>query len=191
MKKIDTKLIEESIKNILVAIGENPDREGLMETPKRVANMYKEVFEGNLYTNKEIAEMFGKTFTSNTNDLVIIKDIPSFSYCEHHLALMYNMKVSVAYIPNGKVLGLSKIVRMIDMASKRLQIQERLTKDIAEIILLASGSNSLYVLIESDHSCITTRGIKKEGEKTITSHYTGQFKTDKSLKLEFLNSLGR
>lgn len=189
MKKIDTKLIEESIKNILIAIGENPDREGLIETPKRVAKMYEEVFEGINYTNEEIARMFGKSFSSESDGMVILKDIPVFSYCEHHLALMYNMKVSIAYIPNGKVLGLSKIVRIVEMASKRLQIQERLTEDIAEIITMASNSKSVAVLISAEHSCITTRGIKKDGEKTITTVYKGEFKDNLNLKAEFLNLL--
>ena len=189
MKKIDIKLIEKSVKNILIAIGENPDREGLIETPKRVAKMYEEVFEGVNYRNEEIARMFSKTFTSNSSEMVIIKKIPAFSYCEHHLALMYNMEVSIAYIPNGKVLGLSKLVRIVEMASKRLQIQERLTEDIAEILSLACDTPDVAVLISAEHSCITTRGIKKDGEKTITTAYKGEFKDNLNLRTEFLSLL--
>ena len=186
MKKIDTKLVEESIKNILIALGEDPNREGLKETPKRVAKMYAEVFEGMNYTNSEIAKMFNKTFEVDTDEILIEKNIPTFSYCEHHIALMYNMNVSVAYKPKGRVLGLSKIVRIVDMVSKRLQLQERLTKDIAEVISEACGTDSVAVLVSGEHSCVTTRGIKKYGEKTVTTFYTGEFKENAELKKEFL-----
>ena len=135
---IDEKAIEKHVRGILEALGDDPEREGLRDTPKRVAKMYSEVFEGMNYTNDEIAEMFNKTFEDDpdsyqsSNDMVIVKDIEIFSYCEHHMALMYNMTASVAYIPRGKVIGLSKIARIADMAAKRLQIQERLGADIAE-----------------------------------------------------------
>lgn len=188
-KEFDLKLIEDSIKNILIALGEDPDREGLKETPARVAKMYDEVFEGMKYTNDEIAEMFSKTFEEPSTDMVIEKDIPVFSYCEHHIALMYNMKVSVAYIPNKRVIGLSKIIRIVDMASKRLQLQERLTSDIADILSKACNTNSVAVVVEGEHSCMTTRGIKKSGSKTITSFYTGEFKTNLDTRREFLDSI--
>ena len=188
-KEFDLKLIEESIKNILIALGENPEREGLKETPSRVAKMYDEVFEGMKYTNDEIAEMFSKTFEEPSTNMVIEKDIPIFSYCEHHIALMYNMKVSIAYIPNKRVIGLSKIIRIVDMASKRLQLQERLTADIADILSKACKTDSVAVVVEGEHSCMTTRGIKKSGSKTITSYYTGEFKTDLNTRREFLDSI--
>ena len=142
---IDTKAIEEHIRGILIALGDDPDREGLKETPQRVARMYTEVFEGMNYSNAEIAEMFNKSFEQQggSDDFVLVKDIETFSYCEHHMALMYDMKISVAYIPNGRVLGLSKIARIADMACKRLQLQERIGSDIAEIMELASGSRAL------------------------------------------------
>ena len=187
--KFDLKTIEESIRNILVALGENPDREGLIDTPKRIARMYEEIFEGMKYSNEEIAKMFGKTFKTDTNDIVIEKNIPTFSYCEHHMALMYNMKVSVAYIPRGRVIGLSKIIRIVDMVSKRLQLQEKLTKDIAEVLSLACNTDSVAVYISGEHSCMTTRGIKRYGEKTITTFYTGKFKENENLKNEFLHVL--
>ena len=119
---INKELIKESIRNIIIALGDDPDRAGLLETPDRVARMYEEVFEGMNYSNAEIADMFNKTFDEdyydeNSQDLVFVKDIEVFSYCEHHLALMYDMKVSVAYIPNGKVIGLSKIARIADIRS--------------------------------------------------------------------------
>lgn len=186
-KKIDTKVIEESVKNILIALGDNPEREGLIETPKRVAKMYEEVFEGMKYSNAEVAKMFGKTFEVDSDELVIEKNITTFSYCEHHLALMYNMNVSIAYKPNGKVIGLSKIIRIVDMVSKRLQLQEKITKDIAEVLALACETDSVAVLVSGEHSCMTTRGIKRYGEKTITTFYTGEFKKNKELRNEFLH----
>jgi GTP cyclohydrolase I len=137
------------------------------------------------YTNQQIAEMFGKTFqessTENQDSIVVVKDIDVFSYCEHHLALMYDMKVTVAYIPNGKVLGLSKIARIAEMAAKRLQLQERLGSDIAEIISLASGSEDVAVFIEACHSCMTARGIKNTSAKTTSTTFTGRFRTDSAL----------
>lgn len=181
---IDKKLIEESIRNILVALGDDPEREGLKETPKRVAKMYAEVFEGMNYTNDEIAEKFTKCFETNNDDLVIVKDIPIFSYCEHHLALMYNMTVSVAYIPNGKVLGLSKISRIAEMVGKRLQLQERIGADIADIIMKATGSGDVLVVVQGEHSCMTARGIKSRGSKTRTSAIRGKFKDDVELRKE-------
>ena len=150
--------------------------------------MYEEVFEGMNYTNAEIAEMFNKTFDSpgSGNDMVIVRDIEVFSYCEHHLALMYDMKVSVAYLPNGKVLGLSKIARIADMAAKRLQLQEKLGSDIAEIIALASGSEDVAVFIEGKHSCMTARGIRNCSSSTRSTTFRGRFETDALLQNRFL-----
>jgi len=186
-KKIDKKRIENAIKEILIAIGENPEREGLVETPERVAKMYEEVFEGCLYSNQEIADMFNKCFTHEGKDIVLEKDIPAFSYCEHHMALMYNMKVSVAYIPNGKVIGLSKIARIVDMVTKRLQLQERIGTDILEIMQLICDTEDVAVFIEGEHSCMTARGIKKPGTITRTSALRGKFKEDKAVREELLN----
>lgn len=185
---IDKEAIKEHIKGILIALGDDPEREGLRETPERVANMYEEVFEGMNYTNAEIAEMFSKTFDSpgSGNDMVIVRDIEVFSYCEHHLALMYDMKVSVAYLPNGKVLGLSKIARIADMAAKRLQLQEKLGSDIAEIIALASGSKDVAVFIEGKHSCMTARGIRNCSSSTRSTTFRGRFETDALLQNRFL-----
>jgi len=181
---IDIKAIEEHIKGILIALGDNPDREGLMETPNRVAKMYEEIFKGMCYTNDEIAEMFNKTFEEdllveeNPQDMVLMKDIEIFSYCEHHLALMYNMKVAVAYIPNKKIIGLSKIARIADMVGRRLQLQERIGTDIVEIIQKITGTEDVAVIIEGEHGCMTTRGIEKPGAKTITTTLRGKFNSD-------------
>lgn len=191
-KHIDTKAIEEHIKGILIALGDDPEREGLKETPKRVAHMYEEVFEGMNYTNEEIGKMFDKTFeqdldiTTDSRDMVVVRDIDIFSYCEHHLALMYDMKVSVAYIPNGKVIGLSKIARIADMVSKRLQLQERIGSDIADIMSMVTESEDIAVYIEGCHSCMTARGIKKVNSKTTTTTFRGQFKDDSALQMRFL-----
>ena len=188
---IDTNAIREHVKGIIIALGDNPEREGLKDTPDRVARMYEEVFEGMNYTNDEIAEMFNKTFEQDMcfdeagNDLVVVKDIDIFSYCEHHLALMYDMKVTVAYVPNRKVIGLSKIARICDMVSKRLQLQERIGSDIADIMSKVTGSSDIAVLIEGCHSCMSARGIKKSNAKTYTTTYRGRFKTDASLQLIF------
>lgn len=184
---IDTKAIEKHIRGILKALGDDPEREGLIDTPKRVAGMYAEVFEGMNYTNAEIAEMFNKTFEDDpdsyhsANDMVMVKDIEVFSYCEHHMALMYNMTVSVAYIPRGKVIGLSKVARIADMVSKRLQIQERIGADIAEIMQVITGSPDVAVIIDASHSCMTARGISKPAAKTRTRTLRGKFETDESL----------
>ena len=181
-KKIDMDAVKYHIRGLLEAIGEDPDREGLKETPDRVAMMYQEVFEGIQYTNHEIAQMFNKTFEEDLEflpggqDMVIVKDIDIFSYCEHHLALMYDMKVTVAYIPNGKVIGLSKIARIADMVSKRLQLQERIGTDIAEIISEVTGSEDVAVIIDGCHSCMTASGIKKTNAKTYTTTFRGKFK---------------
>lgn len=188
-KKINKKLIEKSIRNILIALGDNPDREGLLETPKRVANMYEEVFEGMLYTNDEIANMFNKCFEDTTmGDLVIVDEIPIFSYCEHHIALMYDMTVSVAYIPNGKVIGLSKIARIADMVGKRLQLQERIGSDIMEILQKILNTDSVAVIIQGRHSCMSARGIKKPSI-TRTCALGGEFRSNSSLRQELYSNI--
>ena len=189
---IDTDAIKEHIKGIIAALGDDPEREGLKETPDRVARMYAEVFEGMNYSNEEIANMFDKTFeqgldtVTNSKDMVLVKDIDIFSYCEHHLALMYDMKVSVAYIPNGKVIGLSKIARIADMVGKRLQLQERIGSDIAEIMQIVTGSKDIAVYIEGCHSCMTARGIKKNNSKTITTTFRGEFENDTLMQMRVL-----
>ena len=186
---IDSAAIKEHIRGIIVSLGDDPEREGLKDTPERVARMYEEVFEGMNYTNDEVAEMFNKTFEqeldleSSENDVVVVKDIDIFSHCEHHLALMYDMKVTVAYVPNGKVIGLSKIARICDMVSKRLQLQERIGSDIAEVMQKVTGSEDVAVLIEGCHSCMSARGIKKINAKTFTTTLRGRFRTDMALQL--------
>ena len=202
-KKIDTKAIEYHIAGILKALGDNPEREGLKDTPKRVAKMYEEVFDGMNYTNEEIADMFNKTFAldmdeeeseqieckcqSGTSNMGVVKDIDIFSYCEHHLALMYDMKVTVAYIPNGRVIGLSKIARIADMVSKRLQLQERIGSDIADIMQMVTGAKDIAVFIEGCHSCMTARGIKKANTKTYTQTLRGRFNNESNGFVQWWN----
>ena len=202
-KKIDTKAIEYHIAGILKALGDNPEREGLKDTPKRVAKMYEEVFDGMNYTNEEIADMFNKTFAldrleeefenvecksqNGNSDMVVVKDIDIFSYCEHHLALMYDMKVTVAYIPKGRVIGLSKIARIADMVSKRLQLQERIGSDIADIMQMVTGAKDIAVFIEGCHSCMTARGIKKANTKTYTQTLRGRFNNESNGFVQWWN----
>ena len=184
---IDVQAIEEHIRGILIALGDDPEREGLKDTPKRVAKMYEDIYKGMCYTNDEIAGMLNTTFEYDLalgnaeNDLVFMKDIEIFSHCEHHLALMYNMKVAVAYIPKQKVIGLSKIARIADMAGRRLQLQERIGSDIAEILQKITESEDVAVIIQGEHGCMTTRGIQKPGAKTITTTLRGRFNTDPML----------
>lgn len=184
---IDKNKIEFHMKEILKALGEDPEREGLKDTPKRIANYYSEVFEGINYTNDEIVEKFDVTFEDDlvvnrdNNDIVMIKDIEVFSHCEHHLALMYNMKIAVAYIPTDRVVGLSKIVRVCDMVAKRLQLQERIASDILYIIEKITNSKDIAIWIEGEHACMTTRGIKNSASKTVTTTFRGRFLEDEKL----------
>lgn len=190
---IDKEAIEKHIRGILIALGDNPDREELIETPKRVANMYEEIFQGMNYTNDEIIKIYNKNFeVSNnldSNDMVIVKDIEIFSCCEHHLALMYDMSVTVAYIPKDRVIGLSKIARICDMVGKRLQLQERIGRDIAYIVSKIINSEDIAVLIKGKHSCMTARGINKTNSFTETSTFMGEFKKNYVLQNRLFNRL--
>lgn len=190
---IDKEAIEKHIRGILIALGDDPDREGLIETPKRVANMYAEIFQGMNYTNDEIVDMYNKSFeisdTLDSQDMVIVKDIEIFSCCEHHLALMYDMSVTVAYIPKDRVIGLSKIARICDMVGKRLQLQERIGRDIAEILSKIIGSKDIAVLIKGKHGCMTARGINKTNSFTETSTFMGEFKNNYMLQNRLFSRL--
>lgn len=189
-KEFNHEKIKEAIRTILTELGDDPDREGLKETPDRVARMYSEVFEGMRYSNDEIADMFNKCFEDvDSRDLVLVKDIEVFSYCEHHMALMYNMKCHVGYIPNGKVIGLSKIARICDMVCKRLQLQERICSDIAEIMQKVCETEDVIVIVDGEHSCMTARGIKSRGAKTRTSAIRGLFDSDHELRREVYDLL--
>ena len=187
--KFNEDKCKEAVKLLLESFGEDINREGLKETPRRVAGYWKELLEGNEYTNQEIADKFTKDFEVSSNPLVVKEVKNVFSHCEHHLALMYNMKVVVAYVPvklgNGKykVIGLSKIPRIVDLCSKRLQLQEKLAEDIAECISLATGSNDVYVNIIGDHACVSARGAKSDGFTDVT-YLKGKFETNIPLREE-------
>lgn len=181
---VDKKKLEKAFSDLILALGDNPEREGLVDTPKRAAEMFLEQFEGMNYTNDDLVAMFDKTFDgdylTDSKNLVVVKDIDIFSHCEHHLALMYDMKVDIAYIPNGRVIGLSKLARIADMASKRLQLQERIGNDILYIVQKITKSNDILIRIEGCHSCVTARGVKKRS-KTMTLSKIG------NIDLEVLN----
>lgn len=184
--------IENAVRDILEALGDDPNRAGLVETPQRVAKFYDEVFEGMRYTNDEIAAKFDKCFIEpEAHDLVVMKDIGAFSFCEHHMALMYNVKIHVAYIPDGKVIGLSKIARIVEMVTKRLQLQERIVEDIVDILEKILGTHDVMVIMEGEHSCMTARGIKKPGTKTSSAVVKGIFKESPTTRSEVYELIGR
>ena len=186
MKNIDRNKIEELTREFLIALGDDPDREGLKKTPSRVARMCDELFEGMTHSNHEIAEMFNTCFEDvKTGDLVVESNIPIHSFCEHHLMLMYDMSVSIGYIPNGKVIGLSKLARISDMVGKRLQLQERIGSDIADILHEILNTNDIIVVIQGKHGCMTARSIKSREAITRTATLRGRFESDSDLRSEF------
>ena len=180
---VDLKKLEEAARLIIEAVGDDPTREGLVETPKRFADMMAEQFAYNAVSNEDIAREFEKTFETPESDMVVVKDIDIFSHCEHHIALMYNMKVAVGYIPRGRVIGLSKIARIADAVSKRFQLQERIGTDIAQIMQMVTDSEDVGVLIRGSHSCMTARGIRQTNAKTTTTTLRGRFRTDSDLQM--------
>ncbi|AWI03176.1 GTP cyclohydrolase I FolE [Clostridium drakei] len=177
---IDEGKIKTAVRMIIEAIGENPDREGLQETPDRIARMYSEIFAG-LDQNPE--KHLKKIFTVKSNDIVLEKDVQFYSMCEHHLVPFYG-KVHIAYIPNGKVTGLSKLARTVEVFAKRPQLQERLTGQVADAIMEYLNAKGVMVVIEAEHMCMTMRGIKKPGSKTVTVVTRGEFHENYSLKDE-------
>ena len=190
MGKFDFDKVREATEQLLIAIGEDPNRPGLKETPRRVAGYWQELLEGNNYTNKEIADKFSKNFEVGYDPMVVemIEDV--YSHCEHHLALMFDGDVVVGYLPvknedgTYKVLGLSKINRIVDMCSKRLQLQEKLAADIAECISLATGSKSVYVNLTMKHGCVSARGAKSRGFTNVT-YMTPELRAHKENRDEF------
>ena len=179
----DQQKIENAIREIIIAIGEDPDRDGLQDTPARVARAFKEMFAG-LYERPE--EVLATTFDLNHNELVIVKNIDIFSVCEHHL-LPFVGKASVGYIPNnnGQITGLSKLARLIDVYAKRPQVQERLTSQVADALMRILKPQGVIVVIECEHFCMTMRGVNKPGSKTVTSVVRGNLE-DPALRHEAL-----
>ena len=184
IKKVSDKDAEEAFKTILTWMGEDPGREGLLETPKRVVKAFKEYFKG--YKENPI-QVLDKTFgdVDGYDDMVIQKNISVQSHCEHHMAPIIG-KAHVAYIPNERVVGLSKLARVVEVFSKRLQTQERLTMQIANTLMEALDAKGVAVTIDSTHQCMTMRGIKKEQATTVTNYYLGQFKEDLSFQNRYL-----
>lgn len=188
MANIDHTKIEEAVRLLLEAVGEDPNREGLLDTPKRVSKMYAEMFSG-LTTDPR--EYFETIFTEDHEELVLVKDIPFYSMCEHHLVPFYGV-AHVAYIPsNGKVTGLSKLARAVEAVSRRPQLQERITSTIADTIMETLDPHGVMVVIEAEHMCMTMRGVKKPGAKTITSAVRGVFKSDSSARTEILSLINK
>ncbi len=187
---MDRNKIERAVMSLLEAFGVDTNREGLRETPRRAAKYWMELLEGELYTNDQIAEMYNKCFEDvDTSDLVIEKDIEIFSHCEHHLALMYDMRVHIAYIPNGKVIGLSKMARIAEMVGKRLQLQERIGTDINYIMRKILNTEDVAVIIEGKHGCMTARGAKSRTAVTRTACLHGRFETNTALRSEMYSLL--
>lgn len=174
---IDRKKVEEAVKMLLEGIGEDPKREGLLETPQRIARMYEEIYGG---MEEDAAEHLKKTFHVENNELVVEKDITFYSTCEHHLLPFYG-KAHIAYIPNGKVVGLSKLARTVDVYAKRLQLQEQLTAQVSDALMENLAPKGAIVMIEAEHLCMTMRGIKKPGSKTVTIVKRGVFEEDQEL----------
>jgi GTP cyclohydrolase IA len=184
MSEVNKAQIEQAIRLILEAIGEDPNREGLLDTPKRVAKMYEEVFQG---LKQDPKEHFATIFGEDHEELVLVKDIPFYSMCEHHLVPFFG-KAHVAYIPkNGKVTGLSKLARAVEAVAKRPQLQERITSTVADAIVETLEPHGVMVVVEAEHMCMTMRGVKKPGSKTITSAVRGILMDDSSARAEVLS----
>lgn len=176
--------LEQAIYQLLEALGENPEREGLIETPKRVAKMYQEMFSG---LNEDPKDQFTAVFTENHDEVVLVKDIPFYSMCEHHLVPFYGV-AHVAYLPSdGRVTGLSKLARAVEVASKRPQLQERLNSQVADALEEALQPKGVFVMLEAEHMCMTMRGIKKPGSKTVTTVARGIFKDNREERKEILS----
>ncbi|MFS0576735.1 GTP cyclohydrolase I FolE [Sporosarcina sp. 179-K 3D1 HS] len=184
MQQFDNQKLEEAVKMILEAIGEDPNREGLLETPKRVAKMYAEVFEG---MGKDPKEYFTTVFNENHDEVVLVKDIQFHSMCEHHLVPFFGL-AHVAYIPrDGVVAGLSKLARAVETTAKRPQLQERITSTVADTMMDMLNPYGVYVVIEAEHMCMTMRGIKKPGAKTVTTVARGVYEHDEVKRAEILS----
>lgn len=175
--------IEYHVQQILELIGEDTEREGLLETPARVARMYKEIFAGYEVDPRDV---LGVTFDEHHEELVIVKDIVYYSQCEHHMAPFFG-KVHIGYVPSGKIAGLSKLARLVEAVTRRLQVQERITSQIADIMVEVLQPKGVMVVVEGEHLCMCARGVKKPGSKTISSAVRGTFQSDPAQRAEFLS----
>ena len=186
---MDKAKIEEGVRLILEGIGEDPAREGLLETPARVARMYEEVFAG---LTEDPARHFETTFDEHHEEMVLVRDIPFYSMCEHHLVPFFG-KANVAYIPaaDGRICGLSKLARLVEAFAKRPQVQERLTAQVADTLIAELNPQGVIVVIEAEHLCMSMRGVKKPGAKTITSAVRGAFEKSQATRAEALSLILR
>lgn len=184
---VDLPRIERAVREILAAVGENPDREGLLETPARVGRMYAELFGG---LHVDPARHLKRVFAEEYDELVLVRDISFNSMCEHHL-LPFIGKAHLGYLPRGKVVGLSKLARIVDEISRRPQVQERMTHNIADLMNNELNAKGVIVVLEAEHSCMTIRGIRKPGALTITSAVRGLFKTNPSSRAEVMSLINR
>ena len=182
---VDTDTIQAAVERMLVAIGEDPQREGLRDTPRRVAEMYRELFSG---LNEDPAEHLNVDFTENYDEMVVLRDIPFHSMCEHHL-LPFVGKAHVAYLPRGKVVGLSKLARIVESFARRPQLQERLTSQIADLLMTRLDARGVGVILEATHTCMTIRGVRKPGAVMVTSAMLGIFRSNQATRSEAINLL--
>ena len=183
---MDKERIQNAVREILIAVGEDPDREGLLETPKRVANMYEEIFAGLTEDPKQHIKLFNE---QSNDEMVIVKDIPFYSMCEHHLLPFFG-KAHIGYIPSdNKIIGLSKLARIVDNFAKKPQVQERLTSDIADFLNDNLQPKGVAIIMEAEHMCMTMRGARAAGSKTQTSALRGIMRTDAKTRAEVLSLL--
>jgi GTP cyclohydrolase I len=184
---VDLKRIEAAVREILVSVGEDPDRDGLLETPSRVARMYAEMFAGLRY---DPGRHLAKVFAEEYDEIVLVRDISFCSMCEHHL-LPFTGMAHIAYLPSGSVVGLSKLARLVDEVARRPQVQERMTQSIADLMESRLKARGVAVVLEATHSCMTMRGIKKPGSLCLTSAMRGQFRDDQKSRAEVLELINR
>ena len=180
--EVDLPRIQRAVREILAAVGEDPDREGLLETPARVARMYAELFSG---LKQDARTHLQKFFTQEYDEVVLVRDIAFNSVCEHHLLPFFG-RVHIGYIPNGKVIGLSKLARVVEVVSKRPQVQERMTEDIAHLLEEELDAKGVAVVIEASHTCMTIRGVRKPGSMCVTSAMKGVFRANVSSRAEIM-----
>jgi len=179
---VDHARIHAAVREILLAVGEDPDREGLQETPARVARMYAEMFSG---LGKDARQLLQKTFTQKYDEMVVLKDIGFESMCEHHL-MPFIGKAHIAYLPNGKIVGLSKLARVVEALSRRPQVQERMTQEIADLVMAELEARGVGVILEASHTCMTVRGVRKSRSLFTTSAMRGVFKDNQSTRAEWM-----
>lgn len=186
-ENVDLPAIEAAVRTILAAVGEDPERDGLLETPRRVAKMYAEMFAG---LHSDPSRHMKVTFPEVYDEMVLVRDISFTSMCEHHLLPFYG-HAHVAYVPNGKVTGLSKLARVVEEVSRKPQVQERMTQTIADLIDEHLSTLGVAVVVSAEHSCMTIRGIRKPGSSTVTSALRGIFKSDQATRNEFMSLIGQ